>query len=436
MSQKKINRNSSLYNLLKLFVDFRFRMFYSRVEFRGVGNIPRDAAVIFAPNHCNALMDPLAILSLNSSAKVFVARADLFRNPRLARLLSFFKIMPVLRMRDGYENLKRSNDTADRAVEVLKERTPFCIFPEAAHQVNRTLLPLTKGIFRIALQAQRQMDAPLYIVPVGLNYESLYHSRSKLLVNVGMPMMVKPFLMDESLSEAEVMNLMKSDCSSRMKELVHYIEMDDDIEALEEFCAIRLSSSMSVDGHSLSTLSHQLLTNQESSRLLLKLKSLSPVSYSSIVEASALARVERIESKISLESLIYQRGWLRSIAGGIVLLLTLPYTLLMGLLFSPIDLLTNSIVSKLKDPVFGPSIRFVLNLFLGFVLFVAYAIIGYIALPLPWAICWMVSLLFAVTLVQQAMCEFRMVLSEWRLWRNVSLRKRISLLRECKLDSL
>ncbi|MGL5013706.1 MAG: 1-acyl-sn-glycerol-3-phosphate acyltransferase [Bacteroidales bacterium] len=436
MSQKKINQNSLLYNLLKLFVGFRFRMFYSRVEFRGVGNIPRDAAVIFAPNHCNALMDPLAILDLNSGAKVFVARADLFRNPRLARLLSFFKIMPVLRLRDGYENLKRSNDTADRAVEVLKERTPFCIFPEAAHQVNRTLLPLTKGIFRIALQAQREMKGPLYIVPVGLSYESFYHSRSNLLVNVGEPMLVEPYALDGSLSEAEVMNMMRIDCASRMKGLVHHIDKDSDIEALEEFCAVRLRSAMCVAGRSMGSLSEQLLTNQETTRGIMRLKSESPKDYSVIVESSRVARGERIASKISLESVMYERGLLRSIVGGIVLLLSLPYTLLMGILFSPIELLTCGLAGKLADPVFGTSIRFVLNLFLAPLLFLIYALIGFVTLPFYWAVCWVVALLFAVTLVQVARSECRRLVSDWRLRRNSSLRMRICSLRDFKLNSL
>lgn len=434
MSQKKINQNNLLYNLLRPFVNYNFLHFYRKVEYRGIENVPENAGVIFAPNHCNALMDPLAILAMNREAKVFVARADLFRNKRIAKILSFLKIMPVLRMRDGYENLKKSNDTADRAVEVLKEHTPFCIFPEAAHQVNRTLLPLTKGIFRIALQAQREMSEPLYIVPVGLNYESFFHSRSKLLVNFGEPMPVKPYTLDESLSEAEVMNVMRDDCTVRMRALLHYIERDDDLEPLEEFCAVRLHEGMKQAGKPMSSLYDQLLVNRETMRRVESLKEVSEERYSELVRDSEIVRSERLTKGIALESVMYERGVMRLVAGVLVLLVTLPYTLVMGVLFGPLDWLTGFLTKKVMDPVFGTSIRYVLQLIPGLVLLIIYALIGFVVLPLGWAMGWLVALMPAVLVVQEARSELRKLISDVRLRRDKLLQKRISLLRGFNLD--
>ena len=141
--------------------------------------VPTDGAVIYAPNHTGTLMDALVILSMDRKPKVFVARADIFKNPKLAKLFRFFKIMPIMRMRDGFDEVKKNNKTIKDATDVLRDKVPFCIFPEGTHQTKYSLLPLSKGIFRIALQAKEMMpDMPLYIVPVGIRYGSFWRFRA------------------------------------------------------------------------------------------------------------------------------------------------------------------------------------------------------------------------------------------------------------------
>ena len=98
---KQIHDENRGYRILLPLVNWMFRHSYRHLKYVGEENIPQDGAVIFAPNHTNALQDALAVLSINSERKVFVARADIFRNKRLAKILSFFKIMPIRRMRDG-----------------------------------------------------------------------------------------------------------------------------------------------------------------------------------------------------------------------------------------------------------------------------------------------------------------------------------------------
>ena len=98
---KQIHNENRGYRILFPLVTWMFRHSYRHIKYIGTENIPQDGAVIFAPNHTNALQDALAVLSINSERKVFVARADIFRNKKLAKFLSFCKIMPIRRMRDG-----------------------------------------------------------------------------------------------------------------------------------------------------------------------------------------------------------------------------------------------------------------------------------------------------------------------------------------------
>ena len=167
--EKKIQDYNWWYSTLRYYVDLVLKLSYRNVRYVGTENIPQNGAVIYAPNHTNALMDALVILAMDRKPKVFVARADIFKNKMLAKIFHFLKILPIMRMRDGIDEVRKNDETISKAVDVLRDHVPFCIFPEGTHQAKYSSLPLSKGIFRIAFQAQDLMpDMPLYIVPVGM----------------------------------------------------------------------------------------------------------------------------------------------------------------------------------------------------------------------------------------------------------------------------
>ena len=85
----KIQDDDRLYMFLRPYVDWIFRCSYRSFRYIGKENIPTNGAVIFSPNHANALCDAMAVLGIDHSPKVFVARADIFRNPKYAA--SFFQ---------------------------------------------------------------------------------------------------------------------------------------------------------------------------------------------------------------------------------------------------------------------------------------------------------------------------------------------------------
>ena len=150
---KQIHDEDRAYRFLLPMVNWMFRRSYRHIKYIGKENIPTDGAVIFAPNHTNALQDAMAILSINTERKVFVARADIFRNKKIAKILSWLKIMPIRRMRDGASEVLQNDETENRAIETLRTGVPFCILPEGTHRTKHSLLPLGKGIFRISIRA-------------------------------------------------------------------------------------------------------------------------------------------------------------------------------------------------------------------------------------------------------------------------------------------
>ena len=118
----EIYEKDKLYEFLRPMQEWLFRRSFRRFQQVGLERIPEDGAVIYAPNHTNALNDALAVLGLKMERKVFVARADIFRKPKQAAILRWLKIMPIRRMRDGAAEVFHNNETEDKAIETLRHR--------------------------------------------------------------------------------------------------------------------------------------------------------------------------------------------------------------------------------------------------------------------------------------------------------------------------
>ena len=189
----KLWENSRSYSFGRIFTDACTRSLYWHFQVCGKENIPADGAVILSPNHTNTLMDALVMLRLQKGPIAFGARADLFqKGPRVARALHWLKIVPLARARDGAEALKQSQEIIDEIVDCLGHKVPFCLFPEGTHRPKRSLLPLKKGIFRIAAQAAQNLDVPVYVVPVGIEHESYYKAGRDIRVSFGEPIRITP----------------------------------------------------------------------------------------------------------------------------------------------------------------------------------------------------------------------------------------------------
>ena len=234
--EKKIQDYNFWYWFLRFYVDLALKLSFRNIRYADREKIPQDGAVIYAPNHTNALMDALMILAMDRKPKVFVARADIFKNPLLAKIFKFLKIMPIMRMRDGIDEVKKNVEIIQKSVDVLRDKVPFCIFPEGQHQAKYSSLPLSKGIFRIAFQAQELMtDMPLYIVPVGIRYGHFFRFRSTVRVQIGDPINVKEFLSEHNENTPqEQMNILKEILAERMKASIFYIPDDEHYDATFE----------------------------------------------------------------------------------------------------------------------------------------------------------------------------------------------------------
>ena len=187
---RKIWERDRLYAFLRRYVDACTRVSYTQLRVEGTP--PAEEAVLIAPNHCNTLMDALVVLQSRSLPTVFGARADIFSQPVVAKILRFLKILPMVRRRDGIRNVLRNYETMDEVQDVLANNTPFCMFPEGRHTPGRELQPLQKGIARMAFQSAA--ERPTQVVPAGINYSDFFHYRGTCDLVYGEPIDVNAFL--------------------------------------------------------------------------------------------------------------------------------------------------------------------------------------------------------------------------------------------------
>ncbi|HEU4631792.1 MAG TPA: 1-acyl-sn-glycerol-3-phosphate acyltransferase [Gemmatimonadaceae bacterium] len=261
-----------------LYVVFRglarvaLRWFYRDVTVVGGDRIPRDAPLLIAVNHPNALVDALVAVSVVPRRVMLTAKATLWEHPLLALLLPRVGIVPLRRAQDERRREQGpgtrgqgggspgreaggGNDAA-REATVVPEReagaivrsggaprpvgsalppiapsgdgtmTPaepgstnvspggapeparnaasfvalldalagggaVLIFPEGRSHSEPQLAPLRTGLARIALQARDERGVhDLQVVPVGLVFERKWQPRSRVLVQVGEPLLL------------------------------------------------------------------------------------------------------------------------------------------------------------------------------------------------------------------------------------------------------
>ena len=432
-SIKKIQDNDRTYNFLYHYVNFVLKLSYRSILQVGRENIPTDGAIIFAPNHTNTLMDALVVLTMDHKPKVFVARADIFKNRKLAKILTFLKIMPIMRQRDGFQAVKKNQETIDKAVDVLKDKIPFCIFPEGTHLAKFSSLPLSKGIFKIAFQAHEQMpQVPLYIVPVGIRYGNHFRFRSTIRMEFGKPINVGEYLTENAhLTPQEQMNGMKNLLTERLHATLFRIPNDENYDATYEVCnavePIEVKKLPKEKEHKLET---QFQANNNTLKRIEELKESNPDQVKKLLELGDKAHRLRKKKGISIESASVKKPLASRIPRILLTLITLPYTLPASVLASPVALICKYIFTMLKDPAFKNSVRFVMILVVWPIFVMIYAIIACCLLPWQWALFAILLTMPAPYVAHELWKSVRLVVSDTKLLKEKKLRKTYSKIRE------
>lgn len=224
------------YRLLYRYAGFCFRLFY-KVNIQGAENIPTGKPVIFASNHQNALMDALAMLFAAKRPVYFLARADIFKSPFIAGILTFLKMFPVYRLRDEVDIVEKNREIFEKTAFILSEGQSLGILPEGTHTSYKHLQLLKKGICRIAFEAAREDDfkLPIQIVPVGLDYSNYNKQGSELLVIFGSPINVSEYYQLYKENPNRAVTLLRNDLQFAIRGLMIDISNPEEYEFIYRY---------------------------------------------------------------------------------------------------------------------------------------------------------------------------------------------------------
>ncbi len=375
--KNKIYEHDSLYSFLRPYVDWCCKRSYRRAEVSGLENIPEDGAVIIAPNHCNTLMDALVVLRAFKGPTVFGARADMFNNKTVARIMFFLRIVPMVRQRDGLRNVLKNHETNEIIVETVKNGVRFCMYPEGRHRPARSIMHLGKGIFRAALAAVQELGGskPVYIVPAGIEYGDYFRYRSTSLLTFGKPVNVTGFINESGLEhEGQIIDSLRNELYGKMSELITFFPDDENLDAnwiLMKMLAAKEKRSGS--------LHDRMEANRKTAqRITAKLGSSDT--------AELLDKVmdfdrKRRSRKISIHAFGSKNPLSKAILSCLASLVLAPWTAFCLAAAFPMIAAYLAVKRKVRDRAFHNTVGFGVKLALGPITFILWAVLGFCLLP-------------------------------------------------------
>lgn len=220
-----------LYTILRPLAIIFFRIFY-QFEYSGLKNIPKNKPIAWAPNHTNALVDPV-IVAMTVPQKVrFYARGDVFKGRFVKWAMNSMNMSPMFRLQEGYGEIKKNNKSFEECRNLLAMNKSILIFPEAICIQQRRIQPLKKGLSRIVFQTEENFDfkKDVSVIPVGLNYSNPSQFRSKLFMEIGKPISILKYEEQYKLDKAKAINSFTKSLEQEMSKLTIVIKNPDNDE--------------------------------------------------------------------------------------------------------------------------------------------------------------------------------------------------------------
>jgi hypothetical protein len=171
-----------------------------------------------------------------------MTRADVFNKPLLNKFLRGLKMLPIYRIRDGIDGVRKNDATFESANTILQNGGVVGIFPEGSHSLKYKIRPLKKGVARIAFMAEENADfgLNLKVIPVGIQYESHFDQKGRTLITFGEPISVSDFKNTYLQDKNKGMEQLIAALSDRLKTLVLNIESNDYENVLDQYKSRRI----------------------------------------------------------------------------------------------------------------------------------------------------------------------------------------------------
>jgi glycerol-3-phosphate O-acyltransferase / dihydroxyacetone phosphate acyltransferase len=145
------------YRLVRGLLRLVVSIFFRQVQVVGTGQIPAEgeAAVVFAGNHPNSLLDPVLVVTTCGRTVHFAAKDVLFRSRLLRVVLGALGAVPIRRRQDHGDGAVDNQPAFASLFALLLRGRAMGIFPEGLSQHQAQLARLKTGA------APAQSEGPL-----------------------------------------------------------------------------------------------------------------------------------------------------------------------------------------------------------------------------------------------------------------------------------
>ena len=194
------------YQLVRLITYVICRLYF-RLEFRGLGEVPREGPLIIAPNHASYL-DPIWVSVPFRRRLRYMTWDRMFAVPLLGPLIRAFGGFPV-KVESGDRAALR------QALNHLRQGGALVIFPEGGRTRTGKMMPFKPGVIRLALDAQ----APILPVTIIGGFEAFSpfhrfpHPRKVMIVYHA------PLILTPPVEAAEIKDYLRQQ-SDRLQQIV------------------------------------------------------------------------------------------------------------------------------------------------------------------------------------------------------------------------
>jgi 1-acyl-sn-glycerol-3-phosphate acyltransferase len=225
------------YISMRAYIALGFSFYYNKILIRGKKNITKNKAIVFISNHPNALIDPLLVATNSSRIIYYLTQAAVFSSKIVRMLLDSVNMLPVYRVRDGLGSKKlisANEQVFQKCYEILNNKEAILIYVEGSHNFRRKVRPFKKGFARIVFGAMDKYEnLEIDIIPVGMNYTHVDKYASKVCINYGKPIAVKPFW--ELKDRNEALNKIKAEAESSLKLVTNHISDSENYEKIIQY---------------------------------------------------------------------------------------------------------------------------------------------------------------------------------------------------------
>lgn len=382
-----------MYKILRPITRVVIRGYYQKVYINGEANIPKDKPVLLAVNHPSSFTEPCVLATHLQRELHFLVRGDVF-NEKVKWFFAQTNQLPIYRFRDGFSNMRQNEKQFSYCFDLLENNGCIAVFCEGSTKHIKRTRPIQKGISRIALGAlENRSIEDVYIVPVGVNFESSPRARSIVSVQIGAPISVKSY--DKQNDEGEERNLIhdltKEIGAGLRKQMVH-IDQDERLALADDI--------LWYAGHDLPLSLFPVCEHQRSSffdRMQIIGDRISAMSSTDFQEL----KTQQSKYKTQLKKLgISDKAFteLKNPLGHyLFFFLTLPMILIGGLFLLFIRTISFAIQRKLNNtPEYISGFRMA-----GFILFTPLLIVVLMLLTLPWLGWYSLTLIVVVPLLMR-----------------------------------